>query len=330
MDHGTRIRDRKRAWHNAVNYQIDEGKLWFIGGGTKVRVRPWRECITKRETIELARKEHKNGGHWHRDSIKLALMDKIHSPALDSSIVTAILDCAQCKNFGGTHLHTLLNPITRPHPFELLVGDYLMLPEGKGRFHQVGLYLDTCTQHVWRYMFTTHGSGQTTLKSLKDIFFNFTTPETFMTDGGTHFTSHKVTEFCDMVGTKTHGVPAYSPWITSNGLVKGTNKLLIYILALLCMPKLDEDGWHEMDVNNLPRNWPDYFMNAINLLNHHLLPSLKFSPKELMLGLIVNTLKTSLEVSMSTITPEDIKTHRPYVAQQQMDAHSEVVRHADR
>ena len=40
LNHGTRIRDRKRAQHNAVNYQIDEGKLWFIGGGSKIRARP--------------------------------------------------------------------------------------------------------------------------------------------------------------------------------------------------------------------------------------------------------------------------------------------------
>jgi len=186
-----------------------------------------------------------------------------------------------------------------------------MLPEGKSRFHQVSLYLNTCTQHVWGYMFKTHGSGKTTLKSLKDIFFNFTAPETFMTDKGIHFTSHKVTEFCNTVGTKTHIVPTYSSWI-----IKGTNELLIYILACLGTPKLGEDGWREMDVNNLPRNWPDHFMNTINLLNRHLLPSLKFLPKELMLGLVVNTLKTSLEASTSPITPEDIKTHMAYMAQQ--------------
>jgi hypothetical protein len=130
----------------------------------------------KKEAVELARKEHENRGHWHRDNIKLALMDRIHSPALDSSIVKAIMDCPHCKSFGGSHLHTFLNPIMRRHPFELLVGGYLTLPEGKGGFHQVGLYLDTCTQHVWGYMFKTHGSGKMTIKSLEDIFYNFTSP----------------------------------------------------------------------------------------------------------------------------------------------------------
>jgi hypothetical protein len=40
LDHGTCLRDQKHAQHNAVNYQIQEGKLWFIGGGTKIWARP--------------------------------------------------------------------------------------------------------------------------------------------------------------------------------------------------------------------------------------------------------------------------------------------------
>jgi hypothetical protein len=39
LNHGTRVRDRKRAQHNTVNYQIDEGKLWHVGGGNKIRAK---------------------------------------------------------------------------------------------------------------------------------------------------------------------------------------------------------------------------------------------------------------------------------------------------
>jgi hypothetical protein len=281
----------------------------------------------KMEAIELARKEHESGGHWHRDNIKLALLDKVHSPALDSSIITAITNCARCKSFGGAHLHALLNPITRRHPFELLVGDYLTLPEGKGGYFQVGLYLDTCTQHVWGYKFKTHGSGKTTVKSLHDIFHNFIAAETFMTDGGTHFTSHEVTEFCEASGTKTHVVPAYSPWV--NGLVEGTNKLLIYVLARLCAPELGEDGWREMDVGNMPRNWPDHFEEAIKILNHRILQSFKFTPKELLLGMVVNTPRTPFDISTLPVQFNDVDTQMAYVAQQRLDGYSEAVRHAD-
>jgi hypothetical protein len=62
---------------------IDEGKLWFVGGGTQTRAVARRECVTKEEAVELARIEHKKGGHFHRDLIKIALLDRIHTPGLD-------------------------------------------------------------------------------------------------------------------------------------------------------------------------------------------------------------------------------------------------------
>jgi hypothetical protein len=54
---------------------------------------------------------HTERGHFHRDSIKLALMDKFHSPRLDESILKVIADCAKCKGFGPAHLHLLLDPV---------------------------------------------------------------------------------------------------------------------------------------------------------------------------------------------------------------------------
>ena len=48
------------------------------------------ECVTKEEAIELAQKEHVERGHWGRDAIKKALVDRIWSPKLDSSIITGI------------------------------------------------------------------------------------------------------------------------------------------------------------------------------------------------------------------------------------------------
>jgi len=173
VQHGTSVRDKQRAQHRKAGYSIAEGKLWFVGGGTAARARARRECITKEEAVRLAKVEHDEGGHRHRDGIKMDMLDKYHSPKLDESIVKAITDCARCKGFGGTHLHSLLQPITRRHPFELLVGDYLSMPTGKGGYHTIGLYLDTFSQHVWGYMFKTHGSAKTTVKSLNDIFFNF-------------------------------------------------------------------------------------------------------------------------------------------------------------
>jgi hypothetical protein len=190
------------------------------------------------------------------------------------------------------------------------------------------LYLDTYSQHVWGFMFKKAGSGGTTVKLLTNIFHNFAPSETFMMDGGPHFKCEEVENFCARWGTKTHIVAVYSPWV--NGLVKGMNKLLLYILARLCAPELGEDGWNNTKWEDLPWSWTDNFDQAIRILNWHILPSLKFSPKELLLGLVVNTVNTPLEASASFLPPQDIDVHFAYAAQQRLDGYSEAVQHAVR
>src|ERR1700678_1349937 len=320
------VRETKRARHRASNYMIDDNKLWFLGGGTPTRAITRRECVSRKEAVELASLEHENGGHFHRNLIKIALLDKIHSPNLDQSIIRAVSDCVKCKNFGSTHLNALLQPITRRHPFELIVGDYLSMPPGKGGYHTVGLYLDTCSQHVWGDKFKTAGTGKTTIKSLTNIYHNFAPAETFMSDGGRHFNNTEVKEFCEKWGGKHHVVASYSPWI--NGLVEGTNKILLHVLVRLCVPEIGEDGWQSMEWENLHKTWPDHFDEAIRVLNWRILLVHKFCPKKILLGLLVNTKSTPIEASSSLLAPADINTHMAYAVQQRLDGYSEAVRHA--
>jgi hypothetical protein len=255
--------------------------------------------------------------------VKKALLDRVWSPGLDASIVKGIKNC---KNFGGVHLHSLLEPITRRHPFELLVGDYLSLPTGKGGYHTVGLYLDTYSQHVFGYKYKTAGTAKSTTDALQKTFDTFAPWETFMTDGGKHFNNKEVRELCEEWGTRTHVVPAYSPWV--NGLVEGTNKLFLHILKRLCAPDLDEEETDRLSKDNLPKNWPDHFENTIKILNWRLLPALKFSPKELMLGLVINTKPTNIDTSVLPVTEFDTALQMAYVAQQRLDGYAEAVGHA--
>ena len=51
-----------RAQHRVAQYMIDKGKLWFVGGGTWAWAVARRECVTKEEAVELARKEHEKRG----------------------------------------------------------------------------------------------------------------------------------------------------------------------------------------------------------------------------------------------------------------------------
>ena len=108
-----------------------------------------------------------------------------------------------------------------------------------------------------------------------------------MSDGGKHFKNNEVQLCCEKWGRKYHIVAAYSVWI--NSLVEGTNKILLYVLARLCAPEIGEDGWQTTNWKDLPKTWPNHFNKAIQILNWRILQALKFSPKELLLSLIVNT-----------------------------------------
>ena len=197
---------------------------WKIGDGSD-RARARLECVTKEETVQLTWEEHRNNGHFHRDNIKAKLLDRVTSPKMDQSITKAILDCGKCKGFGAKHLHSLLEPITRRHPFELMAADTLSMPKGKGGYMKLGLWMDIYAQCVWITKLKPAATGKSSRRSYGDICDLFTASETLMTDGGPEFDNEELREECAKRGTKLHICPAYSPCV--NGLLEGTNAILL-------------------------------------------------------------------------------------------------------
>jgi hypothetical protein len=260
-----------------------------------------------------------------RDAIKVALKDRITSPNLNLSIVCAIQACVRCKSFGSSRLNVLLQPIIRRHPFELLVGDYLSMPPGKGGYHTIGLYLNTFSQHMWAFKYKTVGTAKTMIDVVSMVTKAYVALEMFMMDGRSHFNNAVVREYCDTNGIKQHITPAYSPWV--NGLVEGSNKILLHVLKWLCTPDVGEqantEGWEK-----LPKHWPDHLDDTVKALNHHILPVLKHSPKELLLGIAINTLRTEPEDAMGELSVDKAAIHMAYAVQQRLDGYEATVKHA--
>jgi len=166
------------------------------------------------------------------------------------------MDCDKCKGHGPKHLHSLLEPITQHHPFELLVGDTLSMPKGKRGFIEIRLYADIYSQHVW----------------------------------------------ADKLKTA---------WI--NGLIEGMNAKLLGRLKRLCSPDLGEDEYNAMDV---PASWPDHLEEAIECPNNCILPNLKFSPNELILGIVINTKHTPADQTDKEVSTDEVEVQMAYVEQQ--------------
>lgn len=217
-------------------------------------------------------------------------------------------------------------PITCRHPFELLVADYLSLPKGKGGYHTVLLILDTYSRFMWGFKFKTSGTTKTTLGGLKAIIHTFCTPETFMMDGGSHFNNGDIRAWCEAQGTTHHVVAAYTPWI--NSLVENANGKLLGRLKRLCNPGLSEDDYERVKPEDITKAWPDHFDAAIHQLNKRIIPSLQFSPKELLLGFVVNTAQTPHTTLVSEPTQHNITVQMAYIDQQRLDGANHTALHA--
>jgi transposase InsO family protein len=206
-----------------------------------------------------------------------------------------------------------------------MVGDYLSMPPGKGGYHTIGLYLDVFLQHMWAFKYKMAGTAKTTVDVVSMVTKAYIALEMFMMDSGSHFNNAVVQEYCDANGIKQHITLAYSPWV--NGLVEGLNKILLHVLKQLCMLDVGEEdnmeGWEK-----LPKHWPDHLDEVVKALNNHILPVLKFSLKELLLGIAINTLRTEPEDTAGELSGDEATIHMAYTVQQHLDGYKATVKHA--
>ena len=147
-----------------------------------------------------------------------------------------------------------------------------------------------------------------------------------MTDGGSHFNNGEVKGWCVANSTEHRVTAAYAPWV--NGLVENANGLLLGRLRRLCNGEAggeDNSGPLPPDVD---RNWPDHFDTAVRQLNERIIPSLRFSPKELLLGYVVNTVRTPATTLDKEPGPADSDVHLAYADQQRLDATDRATLHA--
>lgn len=320
-------RDRKRRAHRADGYMVEKGRLWLVGGkrsrdGAKV------ECVPFNEGFELALSVHRAGGHFGRDMTVLALQQEYHWPKMRQHATEAVTSCPRCKNFGPRLLSALLRPITRARPFDLLVGDYLSLPEGHGGLKTVLVFVDVYSRYLFAFPSRKPGTGKFTVDSLTKVCDLIATPRTFMADGGSHFDCDKVRRWADSRGVQVIKTPAYAPW--TNGLAEGHIKLLIGRLKKLCAPNVGVSPVDGDDASSTPTAWPKHLATAVAQLNDRVLPSLGYAPRELLTGMVSAERKADLNQSLLGRAIADINVNMGLTYAMRDDAYAKALEHANR
>jgi hypothetical protein len=80
----------------------------------------------------------------------------------------------------------------------------------------------------------------------------------------------------------------------------------------------------------LPENWPENLEAAIHYLNNRILPYLKYSPNEFLLGLVINTKPTPSTDMLAPLPDDEIEMQMAYVDQHRFDGYSHIVEHGER
>ncbi|QRV80068.1 Retrovirus-related Pol polyprotein from transposon opus [Ceratobasidium sp. AG-Ba] len=172
------------------------------------------------------------------------------------------------------------------------------------------------------------GTGKFTVDALTRISDWLLTPTAFMADGGKHFDCEEVKSWASANGVQHLTTPAYAPW--TNGLAEGHVKLLIGRLKRLCTGPIGEtredDG--DEDATTVPESWPKHLAQATAQLNDRLLPSLGYSPRELMTGIIRADRKAELASAVWDPRRGDVHVNMGLSYAMRNDAFSEALRHA--
>ncbi|QRW08796.1 Retrovirus-related Pol polyprotein from transposon [Ceratobasidium sp. AG-Ba] len=211
----------------------------------------WRERRTSETGLKLS-------GHFGRDMTVLTLQQRYHWPRLRQHATEAVTTCARCKNFGPRLLSALMRPITRARPFDLLVGDYVALPEGHSGFKTVLVLVDVYSRYLFAFASKKPGTGKE------------------------HFDCNEVRVWAASRGVQPLKTPPYAPW--ANGLAEGHIKLLIGRLKKLCAPSVGEDPSDIEDPDTTPHAWPKHLSTAVAQLNDRVVARLGYTPRELITG----------------------------------------------
>ena len=116
------------------------------------------------------------------------------------------MDCGRYDGFVSTH--TLLEPLTKGHPFELVVVN-TPPAESKGRYHKNWPWM--YTQRGWVTKLKSMATRKQSRKGHGNICNLFTASKKLLVDEGPEFHNKELTEECTKRGTKLEIFPSCSP-----------------------------------------------------------------------------------------------------------------------
>ncbi|KAF8686777.1 hypothetical protein RHS04_00003 [Rhizoctonia solani] len=153
-------------------------------------------------------------------------------------------------------------------------------------------------------------------------------PSLVMTNGGSHFDCKEVRQWASSCNTQLIKTPAYVPW--TNGPAEGYAKLLAGRIKRLCAPDLGIDPDADHNPMSTPAAWPKHLDEAVAQLNNRVLPSLGYSPRKLLTGILSPKQKAKIGIQIQDPTQEEVDVNMALTYALCMDGYAKALQHATR
>ncbi|KAG8730926.1 hypothetical protein FRC10_002246 [Ceratobasidium sp. 414] len=235
------------------------------------------------------------------------------------------------RRYRGDHLLPTLQKLWAVTPIRADATDYTsptVRPAGHGGFKTVLVLVDAYSRFAFTFPLRNPGTGKSTVDCLACVSDVLLTPRSFMADGGSHFDCDEVCAWADGRGVQVIKTAPYAPW--TNGLAEGYIKLLIGQLKRLCAATVGESPEEDSDPATTPLAWPKHLATAVAQLNDRVLPSLNYTPRELMTGQLTADRKAQLRLPLNPATSPEVEINLALTYAVRQDGYASALENANK
>ena len=234
-----------------------------------------------------------HGSHFGVKKVYPTMASTLWWPNMYDSLVRWTMDCMVCQRTrqgANGPIKQVGTDLVPNHPTDIMSVDTIALPRTDNSDKAL-VVIDHFSRFVWA--FAVSDIQANTVKDVLTIrvFNQFGWPRILLTDSGTEFRNHTLSQACNVMSTKSRYVSIKHP--QGNTLVERHNRTLIKQLTATCIGN--------------STNWPMAISESTRAYNTSALPDLNITPYELMFGRKARSvIDEALDISpVEALTPED-------------------------
>lgn len=241
------------------------------------------EVLNRSEGQAVSVAEHEKS-HLGRDLTLSAVCRDYYWSSMRADVTEAVTTCQRCCQFGNSLQKLLLQPIIRYAPFDLIMIDWLFMPDGTGNKHLILTIVDCFTRYIVAVAVKGPPTAAKSIKILVDYCDRLRTPGSILADN--QFNTVEIREWCDEQRISIEFCAPYA----HVGLAESANHLILERLRRIC--NLDIGHVPSIGRPPCPKNWVEQLQKSVSILNDRKLAYLNnYSPRELLFGAIPSSIK---------------------------------------